>query len=52
MSEAERLKVEDLKKKNVIIFIAFSISVIGALLVTFVHKDFDHSLVYAIGLTL
>src|SRR5699024_5168512 len=33
-----------------IIFIAFSIAVLGALLVTFIHKDFDHSIIYASGL--
>src|SRR5699024_12806841 len=50
MTETERLKTEDLKRKNLIIFIAFSIAVLGALSVTFIHKDFDHSITYASGL--
>src|SRR5699024_8175655 len=40
MTETEKLKNEDLRRKNFIIFIAFSIAVLGALLVTFIHKDF------------
>src|SRR5699024_5716820 len=47
MTETEKLKNEDLRRKNFIIFIAFSIAVLGALLVTFIHKDFDHSIIYA-----
>lgn len=50
MTETEKLKTEDLKRKNLIIFIAFSIAVLGALSVTFIHKDFDHSITYASGL--
>src|SRR5699024_11132919 len=50
MTETEKLKNEDLRRKNFIIFIVFSIAVLGALLVTFIHKDFDHSIIYASGL--
>src|SRR5699024_12131119 len=50
MTETDKLKTEDLRRKNLIIFIAFSIAVLGALLVTFIHKDFDHSIIYASGL--
>src|SRR5699024_5588066 len=50
MTETEKLKNEDLRRKNFIIFIAFSIAVLGALLVTFIHKDFVHSIIYVSGL--
>src|SRR5699024_11119034 len=50
MTETERLKTEDLKRKNLIIFIAFSIDVIVTMSVTFIHKYFDHYITYASGL--
>lgn len=50
MSEADKLRAEDLRRKNIIMLIAFSISVIGALAVTFIEQELDRSLVYGIGL--
>src|SRR5699024_12457806 len=50
MNKTEKIKNEDLRRKNFIIFISFSIAVLGALLVTFIHKEFDHSIIYASGL--
>lgn len=49
--EADTLRLQDLKRKNVIMLVAFSIAVIGALLVTIVQGDFDRSIVYGTGLT-
>lgn len=48
--EADTLRLQDLKRKNVIMLVAFSIAVIGALLVTIIQRDFDRSIVYGTGL--
>lgn len=50
--KADTLRLEDIKRKNIIMLVAFSIAIIGALSVTIVHLDFDRSLVYGTGLIL
>lgn len=48
---ADTLRLQDLKRKNLIMLIAFSIAIIGALAVTIVQGDFDRSIVYGVGIT-
>lgn len=48
--EADTLRLQDLKRKNIIMLVAFSFAVIGALLVTIIQRDFDRSIVYGTGL--
>lgn len=50
MSEADKLRSNDLHRKNIIMLIAFSIAVIGALSVTFIQTEFNKSIVYGSGL--
>lgn len=50
MSDAETLKIQDIRRKNFIMLIAFSVAVLGALAVTIVHKEFDKSMFYGAGL--
>lgn len=49
--KADTLRLQDLKRKNIIMLIAFSIALTGALAVTIVQQDFDRSIVYGSGLT-
>src|SRR5699024_1063589 len=50
MSETEKLRQTDLHRKNIIMLLAFSFAVLGALAVTFVQKNLDRSIVYGSGL--
>lgn len=50
LSIADEISLKDIQRKNTIMLIAFSIAIVGALLVTFVNSDFDKSLLYGTGL--
>src|SRR5690625_4362107 len=51
MNATDKLQLEDVQRKNVIMVIAFSIAIVGALAVTIVNKEFNKSLFYTAGLT-
>lgn len=51
MSDADYLRLKDIKQKNLIMLVAFSIAIIGAIFVTIVHQDWDKSMVYGSGLS-
>lgn len=50
MSDADQLRLDDLHRKNIIMLVAFSVAVIGALVVTFIQGDLNRSAVYGTGL--
>lgn len=50
MSNAESLTLRDVRRKNFIMLIAFSIAIVGALLVTIINEEPSKSIVYGGGL--
>lgn len=52
MPSTEKLRLKDVKRKNFIMLIAFSIAIASALLVTLINKEVAKSLVYLIGLAI
>src|SRR5699024_12082090 len=52
MAETDELALKDVKRKNLVMFIAFTIGIIGALAVTIIKGDYIRVPIYAIGLLL
>src|SRR5690625_3979111 len=52
MAETDELALKDVKRKNFVMFIAFTIGIIGALAVTIIKGDYIRVPIYAIGLLL
>lgn len=52
MSSIEELRLKDLRRKNIIMVIAFSIAIVGAMLVTVVNQEYHKTLIYGTGLFL
>src|SRR5690625_4178651 len=50
MSNTESLALKDVRRKNLIMLIAFSIAIVGALLVTIINGEPSKSIVYGLGL--
>lgn len=50
MSNTEELVIKDVRRKNLIMLVAFSIAITGALLVTLVNGDFQRSIIYTLSL--
>src|SRR5699024_5653057 len=50
MSNTESLALKDVRRKNFIMLIAFSIAIVGALAVTIINGEPSKSIVYGIGL--
>lgn len=50
MSTVENLKLTDVKTKNILVMIAFSISIAGALGLTVIQGEYDQSIFYGIEL--
>src|SRR5690606_41290045 len=52
MSNADTLALKDVQRKNVIMFVAFAIAVVGAMTVAFVNGEMKRVLLYGAGLSL
>lgn len=52
MSNADTLALKDVQRKNVIMFVAFAIAVVGAMAVAFVNGEMKRVLLYGAGLSL
>lgn len=50
MSNTDRLALKDVRRKNFMMLIAFSIAMVGALIVTLMNSEFDRMTIYAISL--
>lgn len=51
MSNTDTLALRDVQRKNVIIFVAFSVAVVGAMAVAFVNGELPRVFLYGTGLT-
>lgn len=52
MSNIDTLKLRDIQRKNIIMLVAFSISMLGASVVTLLQNEFDKGMYYGSGLIL
>lgn len=50
METKESLQMTDIRRKNMIMLIAFSVAIAGALIVCFINKDWGEAYIYGVGL--
>lgn len=52
MSNTDDLTIKDVRRKNFIMVNAFSVAIIGALLVTVINGEFNKTIIYGLGLVI